>query len=169
MDAEDIVTMLNEYFSALTDCIFRHDGTIDKFVGDAILAVFGSPDPDPQHRRKAVSAAFDMQKTMQQVNQWRAQRSEPVCEIGIGIHTGEVLHGFIGSVQRMEFTVIGDTVNKTSRYCGGAKAGEILISPEVHQHVWRLVEGMPISISTKHEGDLSAYRIVALRSNTASH
>ncbi len=169
MDAEDIVTMLNEYFSALTDCIFRHDGTIDKFVGDAILAVFGSPDPDPQHRRKAVSAAFDMQKTMQQVNQWRAQRSEPVCEIGIGIHTGEVLHGFIGSVQRMEFTVIGDTVNKTSRYCDGAKAGEILISPEVHQHVWRLVEGVPVSISTKHEGDLSAYRIVALRSNTASH
>lgn len=163
MDAEDIVSMLNDYFSALTECIFRNDGTVDKFVGDAILAVFGSPDPDPQHRKKAVQAALDMQQAMIEVNRRRSQRSEQVCEIGIGVHSGEVLHGFIGSVERMEFTVIGDAVNKTARYCDGAKGTEILISPDVHQHVWRMVDAIPTSIATKHEGDLPAYRVIGIK------
>jgi adenylate cyclase len=163
MDAEDVVGMLNDYFSALTECIFRNDGSIDKFVGDAILAVFGSPDPDPQHRRKAVQAAVEMQRAMVEVNRRRSQRSETVCEIGIGVHSGEVLHGFIGSPERMEFTVIGDTVNKTARYCDGAQAGQVLISPEVHQHVWRMVEALPTSIPTKHEGDLPAYRVIGIK------
>jgi len=165
MDAEDVVSMLNDYFTALTECIFRNDGTIDKFVGDAILAVFGSPDPDPQHRRKAVQAAIEMQRAMVEVNRRRSQKLEQVCEIGIGVHTGEVLHGFIGSPERMEFTVIGDAVNKTARYCDAAQAGQILISPEVHQHVWRMVEALPTSVPTKHEGDLPAYRVVGIKND----
>jgi adenylate cyclase len=168
MEAEDIVAMLNEYFSALTECIFRNDGTVDKFVGDAILAVFGSPDPDPQHRKKAVQAAVEMQQAMEEVNRVRAKRSEPTCAIGIGIHTGEVLHGFIGSMQRMEYTVIGDAVNKTSRFCDGAEAGQVLISPEVHQYLWRTVEGVPVSISTKHEGEMRAYRVLSLRAGASA-
>ena len=165
MDAEDIVSMLNDYFSALTECIFRNDGTIDKFVGDAILAVFGSPDPDPQHRRKAVQAAIEMQQAMQAVNQRRSQSGEQVCEIGIGVHSGEVLHGFIGSPERMEFTVIGDAVNKTARYCDGAQASQVLISPDVHQHVWRMVDAVPTSIPTKHEGELAAYRVIGIKND----
>ena len=159
MSADDVVAMLNEYFAALVDCIFRHDGTVDKFVGDAILAVFGSPEGDPQHHRKAVMAAVEMQEVMQQVSQWRAARGDVTCQIGIGVHSGEVLHGFIGSPDRMEFTVIGDAVNLAARYSDGAKGSEILISPEVHQRVWRMISAEKVSIATKHEGELSAYRV----------
>jgi adenylate cyclase len=160
MDAEEVVDMLNSYFSALVDAIFRHDGTIDKFIGDAILAVFGSPEPDPDQHAHAVRAAIAMQKSLAEVNAVRKARGQVVCEMGIGVHCGPVLHGFIGSEERMEFTVIGDTVNRTARYCDGAPAGQVLISPEVHQRVWKLVRAEPMSIPTKHEGDLPAFRVL---------
>jgi adenylate cyclase len=163
MQTEDVVSLLNEYFPALTECIFRNDGTVDKFVGDAILAVFGSPEADPQHCRKAVLAGMDMQVAAREVSRRREAKGEIGCEIGIGIHTGEVLHGFIGSPERMEFTIIGDAVNRASRYCDGAKGGEVLISPEVHQRVWSAVEVQQLSIPTKHEGDLVAYRVDRVR------
>jgi len=163
MDAEDVVNMLNDYFSALTECIFRNDGCIDKFVGDAILAVFGSPEPDPQHRLKAVKAAAEMQQAMAGVSQRRKAKGEVACEIGIGVHSGEVLHGFIGSLERMEYTVIGDAVNKAARYCDAAKGGEVILSPEIHQHVWRNVVATQVAVPTKHEGELPAHRLESLR------
>jgi adenylate cyclase len=163
MATDDVVSLLNEYFAALTECIFRNDGTIDKFVGDAILAVFGSPEADPQHCRKAVLAGIDMQAAAQRVNERRKTRGEVTCEIGIGVHTGEVLHGFIGSSERMEFTVIGDTVNRASRYCDGAKGREVLISPEVHERTWKAIDAQQITIPTKHEGDFIAYRVDRVR------
>jgi class 3 adenylate cyclase len=163
MCAEDVVMLLNEYFAVLTDCIFRNDGTIDKFVGDAILAVFGSPEADPAHYRNAVVAGMEMQQSMERVSARRQARGDTVCQIGIGIHMGEVLHGFIGSQERMEFTVIGEPVNRASRYCDGAKAAEVLISPEIHERVWKLVSAEPVSIATKHEGDLQAYRVTRIR------
>ncbi|MBZ5707539.1 MAG: GAF domain-containing protein [Acidobacteriia bacterium] len=163
MPTEDVVALLNEYFAALTDCIFRHDGTIDKFVGDAILAVFGSPEADPQHGRNAVMAGVEMQQVMGQVSQRREARGEVTCQIGVGIHTGEVLHGFIGSPERMEYTIIGDAVNRAARYCDGAKGAEVLISPELHQRVWKITDAEQVSIPTKHEGDLPAYRVNRLR------
>lgn len=166
LQTEDVVSLLNEYFAALIDCIFRHDGTIDKFVGDAILAVFGSPEADPDHCGKAVIAGIEMQEAMSEVSRRRASRGDVVCQIGVGIHTGEVLHGFIGSPERMEFTVIGDTVNRAARYCDAAKASELLMSPEVHERVWKLTEAEQVSISTKHEGDLLAYRVNRLRVRT---
>ena len=163
MPTDEVVSLLNEYFGVLTDRIFRNDGTIDKFVGDAILAVFGSPEDDPHHCRKAVLAGMDMQAAAREVSQRRKAKGEVSCDIGIGIHTGEVLHGFIGSPERMEFTVIGDTVNRASRYCDGAKGGEVLVSPEIHQRTWNAVEAQQISIPTKHEGDLIAYRVDRIR------
>ena len=167
MDTEEIVSMLNEYFAALTECIFQHDGTVDKFIGDAILAVFGSPDADPQHCQKAVTTGVEMQRIMEEVNKKRLARGEVTCQIGIGVHSGDVLHGFIGSLERMEYTIIGDAVNRASRYCAAAKSGELLISPEVHQRVWRMVEAEQIAIPTKHEGDLTGYRVRALRAPSA--
>jgi adenylate cyclase len=161
MAGDDIVAMLNEYFAALVDCIFRHDGTVDKFVGDSILAVFGSPEADPRHHQKAVSAACEMQQVMQRVSEQRKARGEVACELGIGVHAGEVLHGFIGSPERMEFTVIGEAVNLAARYSDGAKASEVLISPQVYQRVWNLFQAEKVSIQTKHEGELAAYRITS--------
>ena len=163
MDASDVVDLLNDYFPALTEIIFKFDGTIDKFVGDAILAVFGSPEADAHQHEKAVRAALAMQAAMKQVNARRAARGDVVCEIGIGVHCGEVLHGFIGSTERLEFTVIGDAVNRTSRYCDGARGGEVLISPEVYQRVFKLVQAEKTQIATKHEGELTAYRIRAMK------
>jgi adenylate cyclase len=163
MPTDDVVSLLNEYFAALTECIFRNDGTIDKFVGDAILAVFGSPEADPQHCRKAVLAGMEMQEAAREVSKRRKAKSEVSCEIGIGIHTGQVLHGFIGSPERMEFTIIGEAVNRTSRYCDGAKGSQVLISPEIYQHLWNAVEVQQVSIPTKHEGDFVAYRVQRVR------
>jgi adenylate cyclase len=163
MDTDDVLEMLNQCFSVCADSIFKFDGTIDKFIGDAVLAVFGSPDPDPQQHANALGAALRMQKAMAELNRQRKARGQVACEIGIGVHCGEVLHGFVGAAERMEFTVIGDVVNRASRYCSAAKAGELLISPEVYQRVWQRVEASQTTIQTKHEGPLLAYTVKALK------
>ena len=116
MSTDDVVDMLNEYFAELVAVLLKHGGTIDKFIGDAILAVFGSPEPDAAQYDNAINAAREMQSAMKRLNTQRASRKRAVLELGIGVHCGEVLHGFIGSEDRVEFTVIGDAVNKTSRY-----------------------------------------------------
>lgn len=160
MDAGFVVEMLNEYFSALVETIFEHQGTIDKFIGDAILAVFGSPEPDDRQHENAVRAALAMQDAMKQVNESRRKRGAVTCELGIGLHHGEVLHGFIGAENRLEFTVIGDTVNRTARYCDGAAPGEILLSSELHACVADQFETRPKTIPTKHEGDFQGQLII---------
>jgi len=124
LEADQVVEMLNECFAYLVPVIFSFQGTVDKYIGDAILAIFGSPEPDPDHSEKSVRAALEMQLAMTKLNSVRGARKMPSIEIGIGIHRGEVVHGFIGTADRMEFTVIGDAVNRASRYCAGAKAGE---------------------------------------------
>jgi adenylate cyclase len=159
MDPDDVVEMLNDYFGVLVPVIFKYGGTIDKFMGDAILAVFGSPEPDPKQHQNAVLAALDMQTAVTRLNEARRSRGAEVREFGIGIHCGEVVHGFVGTANRMEFTVIGDAVNRTARYCAGAVAGEIVISPEVHERVWKIVDTERKTIATKHEGDFVAYRV----------
>ena len=159
MEAEDVSDMLNSYFSAMIQAIFGHDGTVDKFVGDGVLAVFGSPEPDEEHHAKAVRAALAMQKALAQVNEVRRAHNLPACEIGVSVHCGTVLHGFIGSDERMEFTMIGDAVNRTARFCDAAAGGEVLISPELHQRVWNMVRTIPTTIKTKHEGEWPAFRV----------
>jgi adenylate cyclase len=150
----------------LTDAIFRHDGVVDKINGDAILAVFGSPERDSLRHEKAIRAALEMQSAMAEVSEVRRRRRQVTCTIGIGIHCGEVLHGFIGSNDRMQLTVIGDVANWTARYCAGAAGGEILISPALHQRLWRYIDADLIRIDTKHEGLLRAYRLVGVRNTT---
>lgn len=163
MDPADVVEMLNDYLPALGHAIFQFDGTIDKFVGDAVLAVFGSPEPDARQHEKAVRAALAMQSALANVNLKRAAKGNVVCEIGIGIHCGEVLHGFIGSPDRLEFTVIGDVVNRTSRFCNQAKAGEILISYELYQRVFAQIETEKTAILTKHSEKIPAYRVKSIQ------
>lgn len=160
MEPDDVVDMLNAYFAALVEAIFRCEGTVDKFIGDAILAVFGSPDPDPEHHRQALHAALAMQEGVQKLNGERKARNQPTCEIGIGVHSGDVLHGFVGTQERLEFTVVGDAVNRASRFCAAAGANEIIVSSEFLKHVWREVEVESRDVPTKHEGTWAAFRVL---------
>jgi class 3 adenylate cyclase len=151
--------------------IFKHHGTVDKFVGDSILAVFGSPEPDEQQWVHAVRAALGMQRALRmQQNTWK-ERNLPLYQVGIGIHTGAVLHGFIGAAEQMEYTVIGDTVNRATRYCDGAGPNEVVISPEVYARISELIEVVPTTVQTKHpesEPELPAYVIKAWKPKETS-
>ena len=157
LDSSVVVEMLNDYFRVLGEEIFRYDGTIDKFIGDAILAVYGSPEPDEHHAWKAVCSAIEMQRRMAVVNDRRQAAGLPHCELGIGVYTGEVLHGFIGAEDCLEYTVIGDTVNKASRYCDGAQGSQIVLGPLTYEAIRSQIHATETSISTKHEGRLPAW------------
>ena len=162
MDPYDVVEMLNDYLGVVVPVIFAHNGAVDKFIGDAILAVFGSPEPDPKQHENAIQAAMEMQAAVTKLNEVRELRGASCRDYGIGVHCGEVVHGFVGTSDRMEFTVIGDAVNRTSRYCAAAAGGEVLISPEMHERVWRFAETEQATIQTKHEGDFIAHRVKCL-------
>lgn len=126
--AHDVVDMLNEYFERMVAIVFRYEGTLDKFIGDELMALFGAPVAHPDDPVRAVSAALEMQQALAVFNEGRAESGLPPIEIGIGINTGEVVAGYLGSSQALEYTVIGDPVNTSSRLCKIAKAGQILIS-----------------------------------------
>ncbi|MEW6668317.1 MAG: adenylate/guanylate cyclase domain-containing protein [Thermodesulfobacteriota bacterium] len=161
LQPEGVVKLLNDMFYELAPIVLKYGGMIDKYVGDGMLAVFGSPEEDPQQSQNAVRAALDMQAVMLKLADTRWQPQDlPVLKIGIGIHRGEVVQGFIGSRQRMEYTVIGDTVNRASRYCDGADGAEILVSPEVFAYVHGMVAARLKTIPSKHEGDMKAYVVL---------
>ena len=168
MDPDDVVEMLNDYLGVLVPVIFAHNGTVDKFMGDAILAIFGSPEPDPKHHENALRAAVEMQTAVKKLNEARQLRGVPCRDFGIGIHCGEVVHGFVGTAERMEFTVIGDAVNQAQRYCAAAGGGEVLISPEVHEHVWQFVETEQTIVVTKHKDELVVFRVIRLKEKAQS-
>ena len=125
---EKIVNLLNKYFSAMTDIIFAHGGTLDKYLGDGLLALFGAPTTTPQDAGNALSAAVAMQRRIIGINLELREEGVPEIGVGIGLHTGEATVGYIGSERRSEYTAIGDTVNTGSRLESNSKGGEILIS-----------------------------------------
>ncbi len=130
LSPDQLVQLLNEYFTEMARIIFENQGSLDKFIGDAIVAVFGSLISIHNPARAAVQSAIHMMKTLEAANQrWTVQYGVPI-HIGIGINTGEVLLGNIGSPERMEFTVIGNTVNIASRLSGMARPGKILTTQE---------------------------------------
>ena len=113
---EDVVQMLNEYFTRMVEIVFRHQGTVDKFVGDMVMALFGAPLDDPDHADHAVSTALDMIDELHRLNAaWKAAGRTANLDIGIGVNTGPMIAGNIGSNQIMSYTVIGDAVNLGSR------------------------------------------------------
>lgn len=115
MEAEEVVSLLNRYFTVLGSCIARHGGVINKYIGDAIMAMFGVPLPSESHAADAYRAALDMRDALAGLNREFAAEGKPPLRFGIGIHTGRVFAGTIGAQDRMEYTIIGDTVNTASR------------------------------------------------------
>jgi adenylate cyclase len=112
---EEVVDFLNEYFSEMVSVVIKYEGTLDKFIGDALLAVFGAPIAHPDDAKRAVFAALEMQEKLKEFNKKRVKKGKNEIRIGIAVHTGNLVAGNIGSEVRMEYTVIGDTVNLTSR------------------------------------------------------
>ncbi len=132
MPAQEVVDMLNDYFELMVEIIFETEGTLDKFVGDEIMALFGSPVAHPDDAVRAVRTALKMLDVLEnEFNQTRRKEGKAVLEIGIGINTGEVVAGYLGSSKALEYTVIGDTVNTGARLCSVAKAGQCIISEQL--------------------------------------
>jgi adenylate cyclase len=136
MRAEDIVQMLNDYFERMVEIVFRFEGTLDKFVGDEIMALFGAPVSGPDDHVRAVQCALAMLAELRRFNHERESKGLPSFEIGVGINTGEVVAGYIGSSKAMQYTVIGAPVNLAARLCSAAKGMQILLS----ENTWGLVQ-----------------------------
>lgn len=130
---EEVVDMLNEYFAVMVSIINKHNGVVDKFIGDAIMAVWGVPKGFPNDTEMAVRACLEMRKALVDLNDQRKSRGKPEIMIGMGLHQGQAISGTIGSDERMEYTVIGDTVNMTSRIEASTKAfgTDFLISESI--------------------------------------
>jgi adenylate cyclase len=128
MNAEDIVAMLNDYFERMVEIIFNYEGTLDKFVGDEIMALFGAPVSHPDDPIRCVRASLVMIDSLREFNTERAAAGKNGFEIGIGINTGKVVAGYLGSSKAMQYTVIGAPVNLAARLCSQAKGMQIVIS-----------------------------------------
>jgi class 3 adenylate cyclase len=128
LEPEKVVTLVNNFLSEMTRVIISHGGTIDEFIGDAIFALFGAPRAMEDHAEKAVACALEMQQAMQAVNELNHQSGLPELATGIGINTGEVIVGNIGSEQRAKYGVVGHNVNFAARIESFAEGGQILVS-----------------------------------------
>lgn len=157
----ELVGALNEHFTAMTEIIFRHQGTLDKFIGDEIMAVFGSPITRDDDTARAVQAGLEMLQRNAELNEQRGHRGLPPLQIGIGMATGEVIAGYVGSPDRMEFTVVGDHVNVASRLCSKAQAGQLLALETTYADVQNFVvaESVGLLELKGKESRVEAYHI----------
>jgi adenylate cyclase len=128
MNPDEVASLLSEYFSVMVEIVFRHGGTLDKFIGDAVMAQWGAPIGSKEDADRAMAAAVDMLEELKDLNaKWKAA-GRPEMQAGIGLNFGESFAGYIGSERRLEYTVIGDAVNISSRLCARAEGGEILLT-----------------------------------------
>jgi adenylate cyclase len=162
---QEIVRMLNEYFELMVDVIFKHEGTLDKFVGDEIVALFGAPVALPSAEIKAVECALNMLVVLEDFNRMRAAEGSDEIKIGVGINTGTVVTGAIGSSRALQYTAIGDPVNTASRLCSIAKSGEILVSEATYARVQSMVNAtalVPVRVKGKAE-PLRVWNVTSMR------
>jgi adenylate cyclase len=147
-----IVKLLNLYFTEMTDIIFEHGGTLDKYIGDGLLALFGAPHETPDDAKNALNAAVAMQRRLKEINQKLLVEGFVEIGVGIGLHTGEATVGYIGSDKRSEYTAIGDTVNLGARLEAHAKAGKIIISEATAAEArseYPLTPGEPVLVKNR--------------------
>jgi adenylate cyclase len=162
---EEIVRMLNEYFELMVDVIFKYEGTLDKFVGDEVIALFGAPVPMQNAEIKAAQCALDMMRVLSEWNRTRAAEGQNEIHIGIGINTGVVVTGAIGSSRALQYTAIGDAVNTASRLCSVAEPGQIILSEATYRKVQADVAAVPlppVRLKGKAE-ELRVYNAIGLR------
>ncbi len=140
-----LVEFIRDYLSRMTEVVLRHEGTIDKFVGDEVMALFGVPIPQADHCQRAIRAGLEMQAEYEKMQLKWQQRGLPSTSIGVGIATGEMIAGEMGSVQRSNYTVIGRPANLGSRICEVAKGGQVLVSQRTYDLARQQVEAVPLA------------------------
>ena len=131
MEPEKVVSTLNEYFSQMIDIVFKYNGTLDKIIGDELMVVYGAPTSSENDTERAIKTAIEMQQQIEKFNNKRKKENEIPIKVGIGINSGLVVSGNIGSRDMMDYTVIGDTVNLGARLCSAAGPDEIIVSDSV--------------------------------------
>jgi adenylate cyclase len=162
---EEVVSLLNDFYTLMIETTFKHDGTLDKFLGDAVMAVFGAPIAHKDHAARALRTALDMQAGIEQLNRQRVERGKDPFTVGIGVSLGEVVAGTVGTEERMEYTVIGDSVNLAARLQAEAKPGSILISRRTFDHVKDLVEAASLGVLKVRgkEEQVEVYQVTGIR------
>ncbi|NEQ34319.1 MAG: adenylate/guanylate cyclase domain-containing protein, partial [Leptolyngbya sp. SIO4C5] len=172
LEASQVVSLLNDYFETMVEAVFAYEGTLDKFIGDALMAVFGAPLPLENHAWGAIQSALDMRRRLERFNHDRISKQLPDIRIGIGISSGEVVSGNIGSQKKMEYTVIGDGVNLSSRLEGITKqyGCDIVISEHTYElckaQIW-VRELDRIRVKGKNE-PVRIYELIDHRQNDLS-
>jgi adenylate cyclase len=158
---ELLVGFINDYLGKMASVVLSNEGTLDKFVGDEVMAFFGAPHPHPDHALRAVRVGLLMQEAHESVMAaWEPKGVAP-SPIGVGIATGELIVGEMGSEQRTNYTVLGNAANLGARICGIAKAGQVVVSQATYDLVKDRVEGEPISgLQLKGvSGDITVYHV----------
>lgn len=161
MEPHEVVNLLNTYLGEMTHVVFRYDGTVDKYIGDAIMAVFNAPVIQTDHALLAVNAAFQIQRAVDTLRE-----TQPSIAVGVGINTGPAVLGNIGTELHLDYTVIGDAVNVASRLCREAAPGQVLISPGTFKQVCDAVVVEELA-ARKFKGKAEAikvYNVTNLRS-----
>jgi adenylate cyclase len=164
LSPEAVVQLLNEFYTLMIETTFRHDGTLDKFLGDAVMSIFGAPIPHVDHAGRAIRTALDMQAGVARLNETRARAGKPPIGVGVGVSVGEVVAGTVGTEERMEYTVVGDSVNLAQRLEGLARPGQVLISQRTYDRVRDLVTVRPLGpVKVKgKEDEVEVYEVVSL-------
>jgi adenylate cyclase len=140
LDPEGLIEFLNQYYDHLVGVVFRHEGMIDQYLGDRILAVWGVPQPHEDDPLRAVTAAVEMQQMMEAINQQRQKDSLPLLEIGIGVATGTVVAGSLGSQKTRRYSIVGELINDVQAICASARSEQVLISEKTFQMVQKLFD-----------------------------
>ncbi len=166
-DPEAVVELLNEYFEHMVETIFRFEGTLDKFMGDGIMALWGAPVAHPDDAPRAVASAIEQLRLLSELNTRRRGSTQlPPIEIGIGIHTGKVVAGYIGSSRALSYTVIGDTANTSARLCGVAGPGQLLVSEATLAELGAMFQYRELE-PVQLKGKRSPFRIFEILHNPA--
>jgi adenylate cyclase len=171
MDAADVLKVLDIYLDELTAIVFKWDGTLDKYVGDEIMAIWNAPHEQAQHALLAVRCAWDMVDAMPRINARLAALGLPQIMYGVGVNTGPATVGFMGTGARNTYTAIGDTVNTAARFCGAAGPTQILIGQQTYEECrdYIAVDMVPgVQLKGKSAEKFTIYRITAIREQPGS-